>query len=226
MICCDVSDLVSNFARFFIHVSYDSYIPSFYPTKEPTPEADCPATPTNCFPDGCEGVCRGARGTIGDGSCFSDTADDGTCVDLNATIGEDACLGAMACFELVGEVGHNSCQFPQSCSQSHGIIMSESCRGTSSCEMNEGDVGEESCRGEEACTMNKGHIENGSCNGKYGCRNNHAAIGEGSVSFAGAEATKQFLLLHSNAHVLSICIHLWFILSSHTVSCESINLWN
>jgi hypothetical protein len=76
--------------------------PTSGPTSPPTPYV-CPATDENCQPDGCDGVCEGARGTIGDGSCIGESADDKVCVDLNGNVGSNSCIYPKACEKLKGE---------------------------------------------------------------------------------------------------------------------------
>ena len=47
----------------------------------------CPATENNCLPGGCDGVCSGASGIIGDGSCKDG---EEACVDLTGIVGTDS----------------------------------------------------------------------------------------------------------------------------------------
>jgi len=146
------------------------------PTKQPT-DAECPAKSTNCYPGGCDGVCSGATGSIGNASCEADYLDDGTCVDLQADIGEGSCFGKLACKDLQGRVGNGTCQFARSCLGSIGSIESGSCLGTSSCEMNNRDIGKESCLGKQSCYKSSGRIDNGSCVGRLSCLENSGEIG-------------------------------------------------
>jgi len=77
--------------------------PSQSPTNEPT--ESCPASPDNCLPNACDGVCKGAIGTIGSNSCFGNenAPDAASCVNLNGTVGNNSCHGNMTCMDLTGE---------------------------------------------------------------------------------------------------------------------------
>lgn len=63
----------------------------------------CPANEGNCLPGGCEGVCVGAAGTIGAGSCLANAPGDEACAFLNGIVGANSCRNSRACKEMTGE---------------------------------------------------------------------------------------------------------------------------
>lgn len=121
MSCIFIYHIVAHYACFlglFFHrtkpemTPEPSANPSASPSKSPgrsqsptdKPTESCPATNDNCLPNGCDGVCKGAIGTIGSNSCFGNKndTDAASCVNLNGTVGNGSCHGNMTCMGLTG----------------------------------------------------------------------------------------------------------------------------
>src|SRR5262249_22740386 len=95
-------------------------------------------------------------------------------------LGNNSCLGTLACGNNSFNVGDSSCQMAYSCFLSKNPIGLNSCIGERACRENGGQVGNTSCHSIASCFKNAANIGANSCIGSHACDKNSQMIADNS----------------------------------------------